>query len=108
MILTFPICVYLRISMPDSNKTFFFLLIDIRKIVEIQIQALNNRLQDKRITLNVDADAKNWLSEHGYDPIYGARPLNRLIKSKILNPLSRLLIGNYFFLIIFLIIRVII
>ncbi|RHZ88529.1 hypothetical protein Glove_22g27 [Diversispora epigaea] len=66
----------------------------IRKVVDIQINALNNRLQDKRITLKIDENARNWLAENGYDPVYGARPLNRLIKSKILNPLSRLLIDG--------------
>ncbi|CAG8465144.1 3969_t:CDS:10 [Diversispora eburnea] len=65
-----------------------------RQLVDIQIQALNERLQDKRITLNIDESARNWLTENGYDPVYGARPLNRLIKNKILNPLSRLLIDG--------------
>ncbi|CAG8486990.1 15898_t:CDS:2 [Acaulospora morrowiae] len=66
----------------------------IQKIVGIQLDALNQRLQDKRILLNVDESAVNWLAENGYDPVYGARPLNRLVMRKILNPLSVLLIGG--------------
>ncbi|CAG8439420.1 1322_t:CDS:2 [Ambispora leptoticha] len=62
-------------------------------IVKIQVNRVAKRLEDRRITLQVDEKALDWLSEHGYDPVYGARPLNRLIKAKILNPLSKLLIG---------------
>jgi ATP-dependent Clp protease ATP-binding subunit ClpB len=68
--------------------------LDIHKIVKVQLERLNKRLEDRRIELNVDENAINWLAENGYDPVYGARPLNRLIKHKILNPLSRLLIGK--------------
>ncbi|CAG8752615.1 25040_t:CDS:2 [Dentiscutata erythropus] len=66
----------------------------IRRIVEVQLKGLNDRLQERRITLNLDDNAQEWLAENGYDPVYGARPLNRLIKHKILNPLSRLLIDG--------------
>ncbi|PKC65297.1 P-loop containing nucleoside triphosphate hydrolase protein [Rhizophagus irregularis] len=65
---------------------------DIRKIVYVQLERLNNRLEDRRIKLVLNDDAFKWFSEYGYDPEYGARPLNRLIKHRILNPLSRLLI----------------
>ncbi|RGB25706.1 AAA ATPase domain-containing protein [Rhizophagus diaphanus] len=65
---------------------------DIRKIVYVQLERLNNRLEDRRIKLDLNDDAFKWFSEYGYDPEYGARPLNRLIKHRILNPLSRLLI----------------
>lgn len=43
---------------------------------------------DRRITLDVDPEAKEWLSKNGYDYRYGARPLNRLISKKLLNPLA--------------------
>jgi ATP-dependent Clp protease ATP-binding subunit ClpA len=66
----------------------------IRKIVLVQLEKLNKRLEDRRIKLNLDENAINWLAENGYDPVYGARPLNRLIKHKILNPLSRVLIDG--------------
>ncbi|RIA82783.1 heat shock protein [Glomus cerebriforme] len=66
----------------------------IYKIVKVQLERLNKRLEDRRIKLELDENAINWLAENGYDPVYGARPLNRLIKNKILNPLSRLLIDG--------------
>ncbi|CAG8438359.1 11337_t:CDS:2 [Funneliformis caledonium] len=66
----------------------------IQKIVDVQLDRLNKRLEDRRINLDVDKNARKWLAENGYDPVYGARPLNRLIKNKILNPLSRLLIDG--------------
>jgi ATP-dependent Clp protease ATP-binding subunit ClpB len=59
------------------------------------MERLNKRLEDRRIKLVLNNDAVKWFSENGYDPEYGARPLNRLIKHKILNPLSRLLIGKF-------------
>ncbi|CAG8797229.1 20781_t:CDS:2 [Gigaspora margarita] len=66
----------------------------IKKIVEVQLKGLNDRLQERRIALSLDDSAQEWLAENGYDPVYGARPLNRLIKHKLLNPLSRLLIDG--------------
>ncbi|CAJ0638973.1 5505_t:CDS:2 [Entrophospora sp. SA101] len=63
------------------------------KIVQVQLDRLNKKLDERRIVLKVDNKAMDWLAESGYDVVYGARPLNRLIKNKILNPLSRLLIG---------------
>ncbi|CAG8561632.1 3952_t:CDS:2 [Gigaspora rosea] len=61
---------------------------------KLQLKGLNDRLQERRITLSLDDSAQEWLAENGYDPVYGARPLNRLIKHKLLNPLSRLLIDG--------------
>ena len=46
-------------------------------IVDIQIQHLEKLLKDREITLNLDASAREWLADRGYDPIYGARPLKR-------------------------------
>ncbi|CAG8509891.1 1866_t:CDS:2 [Ambispora gerdemannii] len=66
----------------------------LHKIVKIQVERVAKRLEDRRITLQVDEKALDWLAENGYDPVYGARPLNRLVKTKILNPLSRLLIDG--------------
>ncbi|KAG9288892.1 hypothetical protein G9A89_019514 [Geosiphon pyriformis] len=66
----------------------------IREIVKLQIERTTKRLEDRRITLRLDEKALEWLGENGYDPIYGARPLTRLIKHKILNPLSRLLLDG--------------
>ncbi|RUS31493.1 P-loop containing nucleoside triphosphate hydrolase protein [Jimgerdemannia flammicorona] len=63
-------------------------------IVNVRLREVEQRITDRRITLDVDEDAKQWLSDQGYDPAYGARPLNRLIQKKLLNPLARLLIDG--------------
>ncbi|KAI5309464.1 chaperone ATPase hsp78 [Ascosphaera atra] len=64
----------------------------LRDITEIRLKELQGRLDDRRITLKVDDDLKEWLSEKGYDPRYGARPLNRLISKEIGNNLADKLI----------------
>lgn len=67
----------------------------IRDIVDIRLRELQARLDDRRIKLDVDLEAKEWLSANGYDYRYGARPLNRLISKKLLNPLAvRLIRGE--------------
>lgn len=67
----------------------------IRDIVDIRLKELQTRLDDRRIKLDVDLEAKEWLSTNGYDYRYGARPLNRLINKKLLNPLAvRLICGE--------------
>ena len=60
----------------------------LRDIVDIRLKELQARLDDRRMTLNVDEDIKGWLCERGYDPKYGARPLNRLISKEIGNRLA--------------------
>jgi len=57
-------------------------------IVDIQIDQLSQRLADKRITIEVTADAKDLLGELGYDPSFGARPLKRLVQQKLENGLA--------------------
>jgi len=64
----------------------------IRDIVDIRLKELQAKLDDRRIKLDTDAKAKDWLSEKGYDTRYGARPLNRLIGKKLLGPLAERLI----------------
>jgi len=66
----------------------------VRQIVEKQIAIVQNRLKDKEIVLNVSNDALDRLAKDGYDPHYGARPLKRLIQSKILNPVASLMISK--------------
>src|SRR3989344_9000495 len=61
---------------------------DMGKIVDIQLRHLETILKDKKITLDVDKKAKEWLAERGYDPVYGARPLKRTIQTYLQNPLS--------------------
>ena len=60
----------------------------LRDIVGIRLQELQKRLDDRRIILNVDDAVKDWLCEKGYDPRYGARPLNRLIAKQVGNHLA--------------------
>ncbi|EDO19538.1 hypothetical protein Kpol_1018p70 [Vanderwaltozyma polyspora DSM 70294] len=60
----------------------------LRSIVDIRIKEIQERLIEKRITLKLTDEAKIWLTENGYDAMYGARPLNRLIHKQILNPMA--------------------
>ncbi|MBW8310088.1 MAG: ATP-dependent chaperone ClpB [Candidatus Paracaedibacteraceae bacterium] len=57
-------------------------------IVKIQIAQLAKRLAERKITLNVDDKASEWLAEAGYDPVYGARPLKRVIQRNLQDPLA--------------------
>ncbi|KAL3473320.1 P-loop containing nucleoside triphosphate hydrolase protein [Aspergillus californicus] len=60
----------------------------LRDIVDIRIKELQSRLDDRRMVLQIDDEIKDWLSEKGYDPRFGARPLNRLISKEIGNRLA--------------------
>ncbi len=60
----------------------------LRDIVDIRLRELQARLDDRRMTLHVGDEVKEWLSEKGYDPKYGARPLNRLISKEVGNGLA--------------------
>ena len=64
----------------------------IRGIVDVRLKEIQEMLNEKKITLNVEDKAKDWLSKEGYSPVYGARPLNRVILKNILKPLSMKLI----------------
>jgi len=68
---------------------------ELAHIVDLQLALLENRLAVRRITIEVSEAARAWLSDTGYDPAYGARPLRRLIQSAIGDPLARLLIGGH-------------
>jgi ATP-dependent Clp protease ATP-binding subunit ClpB len=57
-------------------------------IVAIQLRQLQKLLDERKITLQVDEEAKRWLAEAGYDPVYGARPLKRVIQRELQNPLA--------------------
>ncbi len=58
------------------------------RVVDIQLAHLEHILKDKKITLHLDDKAKKWLGEKGYDPVYGARPLKRVIQTYLQNPLA--------------------
>lgn len=61
---------------------------DLAQIVELAVDQLHERLRERRLTLAVTPDARSWLAERGYDPLYGARPLRRLIQSEIQDRLA--------------------
>jgi ATP-dependent Clp protease ATP-binding subunit ClpB len=63
-------------------------------IVDLNIEKLTARLEDKRLTLGVTPAARLWLAEHGYDPVYGARPLRRLMQREIDDRLANLLLAG--------------
>jgi ATP-dependent Clp protease ATP-binding subunit ClpB len=65
---------------------------DLKKIVDIQLERLRRRLEERRITLELSEEAKAHLARAGYDPVYGARPLKRSIQREIETPLSRLIL----------------
>ncbi|MBO1327682.1 ATP-dependent chaperone ClpB [Acetobacter suratthaniensis] len=65
---------------------------DMSKIVEIQIKRLQKLLDDRKITLTLDPLADSWLANEGYDPVYGARPLKRVIQRNLQNPLAEQLL----------------
>jgi ATP-dependent Clp protease ATP-binding subunit ClpB len=52
-------------------------------IVDIQLARVRKLLEDRKITLDLDESAKAWLAEKGYDPVYGARPLKRVIQREV-------------------------
>ena len=62
------------------------------KIVEIQLERLRNRLTERRMTMALSPEALRHLGERGYDPVYGARPLKRLIQQELETPIARLLV----------------
>ncbi|KAH3673750.1 hypothetical protein WICMUC_003493 [Wickerhamomyces mucosus] len=61
-------------------------------ILKIRLNEVQERLVEKRITLDLSEESKDWLIQYGYDSLYGARPLNRLIQKRLLNPMAMLLL----------------
>jgi len=79
----------------DEIVLFDVLSIDaIREIVKLRTTAVKERLMTKEINLEITEAAYETLAKNGYDPHYGARPLNRMIQSKILNPIASFIIGS--------------
>ena len=66
----------------------------IRRIVDIQTERLQQRLNERHITLWLDDKAKDWLAENGYNPDFGARPLKRLLVQNLENPLAMMLLDG--------------
>ena len=69
---------------------------ELRQIVELQVQRLARRLEDKKLTLQLNADALDWLAGVGYDPVYGARPLKRAIQRELETPIAKAILGGQF------------
>jgi ATP-dependent Clp protease ATP-binding subunit ClpB len=66
----------------------------IHGIVKVQLKDVEKRLKEKKIGIEFGDDAIDWLAKRGYDPVFGARPLKRVIQTELLNPLSRELISG--------------
>ncbi|MBE2201616.1 MAG: ATP-dependent Clp protease ATP-binding subunit [Anaerolinea sp.] len=70
--------------------------IDIRKIVDIILREVNERLVDYELDLQATPNARDWLAQHGYDPEFGARPLRRLIQTEVEDLLSDAVLAGKF------------
>jgi ATP-dependent Clp protease ATP-binding subunit ClpB len=66
----------------------------LRAIVDIQLDRLRTRLAERDLTLTVTDGAMGWLAERGYDPVYGARPLKRVIRKEVEDELARALLAG--------------
>ena len=81
------------------DETIFFKALTMQQlsaIVDIQMAHLKNLLADRNITFEITDDAKELLARRGFNPIYGARPLKRVIRQMVENPLSKLLLSQKF------------
>src|SRR5690606_30367853 len=63
-------------------------------IAGLMMKELNARLQENKLSLTVDQEVIHWVAENGYDPLYGARPIQRFIMREIETPLARDIIAN--------------
>jgi ATP-dependent Clp protease ATP-binding subunit ClpB len=63
-------------------------------IVKIQLQRVEKLLADRRMSIVLDPAALHWLGERGYDPVYGARPLKRVIQKELIDPIARKLLAG--------------
>ena len=67
---------------------------ELTRIADIQIDSLQHRLRDRRITLDLTDDAKQWLVNRGFDPVYGARPLRRLVQTAVGDKLAKAILSG--------------
>ncbi|WP_225030265.1 ATP-dependent chaperone ClpB [Xinfangfangia pollutisoli] len=67
---------------------------DMSGIVEIQLRRLEQRLASRKISLTLDDAAKTWLADEGYDPVFGARPLKRVIQRQLQDPLAEMILAG--------------
>jgi ATP-dependent Clp protease ATP-binding subunit ClpB len=66
----------------------------ISAIVEVQLEQVKRRLAERDITLELTREAREWLANRGYDPVFGARPLKRVIQKELLDPLAMQLLNG--------------
>jgi len=64
------------------------------RIVDIQITRLQKLLDDRKITIKLEASARDWLADKGWDPAYGARPLKRVIQKSVQDPLAEMILAG--------------
>ena len=69
---------------------------ELRQIVGLQVQRLAKRLEDRKLTLQLDEAALDWLAAVGYDPVYGARPLKRAIQRELETPIAKAILAGTF------------
>jgi len=69
---------------------------DIEKIIDIQMERIARRLEERKICIELTPKAKARIAEEGFDPVYGARPLRRVIEKRILNPLAEAILRGQF------------
>ena len=77
------------------DETVFFKRLgrgEIDHIVDIQMRRLDQLLADRKLSVELSEDARTWLANRGYDPVYGARPLKRVIQKELQDPLARLIL----------------
>jgi len=67
---------------------------DMGAIVDIQISRLRHLLDDREVSLELEASGREWLAQEGYDPVYGARPLKRVIQRELQNPLAQMILDG--------------
>ena len=67
---------------------------EVRKIVNLQLHIIEERLKSKKIKITVSALAKDFLTEKGFDPDYGVRPLKRKIQQLVLDPLAKMIVDG--------------
>lgn len=81
----------------DETVVFHALTAEqLKNIVDLQLRILNKRLADRKIELKTTEAARDWLARTGYDPVFGARPLKRLIQKEIENPLALKILEGQF------------
>jgi ATP-dependent Clp protease ATP-binding subunit ClpB len=69
---------------------------DLEKVIELQLSRLQKLIEDRQLKVELDASAKRFLAERGYDPVYGARPLKRALQRYLQDPLAMKLLSGEF------------